>query len=328
MGKMKAEFMNGWHKEKGTRLKEQFFANAGTLFPLASKLPALSNFLTGSAPGKWVFETVFGIDSRRDLPQFASRSFRSLFKMHQKNGALRSEERVVLFVDLFTNYNDPQIGMDAVHVLESMGYEVIIPKVMETGRPQLSKGFLEAAKGKALQVMAEFEEYVEEGIPIIGIEPSEILTLRDEFLELCEDKQLPLANRLAESSYTFEEFIAKHKNRLPRSNSHQKIMLHGHCHAKALVGNEPTVEALKSAGYTVEVLETGCCGMAGSFGYEKDHYDVSQDIGELVLFPALRNNEEDEVCAPGFSCRHQISDGVGRKALHPATLIRRTIKPL
>lgn len=325
MGKMKAEFMNGWHKEKGSLLKEQFFANAGKLYPLASMSPTLSNFFTGSAPGKWIFETVFGIDSRRDLPKFADSTFRSLFKKNQKNGVLRSEDKAVLFIDLFTNYNDPQIGMDAVHVLEKMGYEVIIPKAMETGRPQLSKGFLEEAKAIALEVLFEFEEYVAKGIPVIGIEPSEILTLRDEFLELCEDDQIPLANRLADLSYTFEEFIAENKNRLPRPNKTQKVLLHGHCHTKALVGNEPTVEALESAGYKVEVIETGCCGMAGSFGYEKDHYEISQDIGELVLFPALRNNRKVEVCAPGFSCRHQIKDGTGLKGFHPAELIYQAI---
>ncbi|MFP8490126.1 FAD-binding and (Fe-S)-binding domain-containing protein [Gracilimonas sp. Q87] len=325
MGKMKAEFINGWHKENGPQLKEQFFANAGKLFPLASMTPALSNFFTSSTPGKWIFETVFGIDSRRDLPEFAPRSFHSLFKKHQKHGAINSDKKVVLFVDLFTNYNDPHIGMDAVQVLEKMGYEVIIPKAMETGRPQLSKGFLVEAKAIALDVLSEFGEYVEKGIPVIGIEPSEILTLRDEFLELCEEDRLPLANKLAELSYTFEEFIAQNKNSLPRSNTTQKVMLHGHCHAKALVGNEPTVEALESAGYQVQVLETGCCGMAGSFGYEKDHYEVSQDIGELVLFPALRKNQEDEICAPGFSCRHQVKDGMDREAVHPASLIARAI---
>ncbi|WP_245550418.1 FAD-binding and (Fe-S)-binding domain-containing protein [Gracilimonas tropica] len=325
MAKMKAEFMNGWHEKNGSKLKERFFADAGKLFPLASITPNLANKVVSTKPGKWVFENVFGIDARRDLPEFAPKTFRSHFKKHQRNGAVRSNEKVVLFVDLFTNYNDPEIGMNAVHVLEKMGFEVIIPKAMESGRPQLSKGFLKEAKSITKNVLNEFEEFVNAGIPVVGLEPSEILTLRDEFLELCESEQLPLANKLAQQSFTFEEFIANHKDRIPASGSPRKVMLHGHCHAKALVGNEPTVEALESAGYEVEILETGCCGMAGSFGYEKDHFDVSQEIGELVLFPALRNNQEDEVCAPGFSCRHQIKDGVDRKAEHPASLIARAI---
>lgn len=325
MAKMKAEFMNGWHQEKGSSLKERFFSDAGKLFPLASLTPGIANKVAGSKAGKWVFENFFGIDARRDLPKFAPKTFRSLFKKHQQNGVLKSDQKVVLFVDLFTNYNDPKIGMDAVAVLEKMGFEVVVPKAMETGRPQLSKGFLKEAKFIAKKVLAEFEEYVVAEIPVIGIEPSEILTLRDEFLELCDSEQLPLANKLAQLSFTFEEFVANHKDRIPVPGSTQKVMLHGHCHAKALVGNEPTVAALESAGYDVEVLQTGCCGMAGSFGYEKDHYNISQDIGELVLFPALRKNQVNEVCAPGFSCRHQIKDGVDMEALHPASLIAKAI---
>lgn len=325
MAKMKAEFMNGWHQENGSKLEERFFSDAGKLFPLASLTPEIANKVARSKAGKWVFEKYFGIDKRRDLPKFASKTFRSLFKKHQQNGALKADEKVVLFVDLFTNYNDPKIGMDAVAVLEKMGFEVIIPKSMETGRPQISKGFLKEAKFITKKVLAEFEEYVEAGVPVVGLEPSEILTLRDEFLELCDKDEISLAQKLASASFTFEEFIARNKDRIPFKGSTQKVMLHGHCHAKALVGNEPTVEALQAVGYEVEVLETGCCGMAGSFGYEKDHYEVSQNIGELVLFPALREKQKEEVCAPGFSCRHQIKDGVDREAVHPAELLARIL---
>ena len=232
---------------------------------------------------------------------------------------------MVLFVDVFTNYNDPEIGKSAVHVLENMGYEVIIPKAMETGRPQLSKGFLEEAKEICQRVLNEFEEYIEAGIPVVGLEPSEILTVRDEFLELCSEKELPLALKLAKQSFLFEEFVANNADRLSPQNIKQNVTLHGHCHAKALVGNDPTVAALEASGYDVEVLETGCCGMAGSFGYEKDHYEVSQEIGNLVLFPSLKEREETLVCAPGFSCRHQIKDGVNIKSYHPAELIYRSL---
>lgn len=325
MAKMKAEFMNGWHQQNGATLKERFFAEAGKLYPLAALMPDLSNWITATPPVKWMLHTVFGIDKRRDLPKFAPQTFRGLLREYRKTGSLKSPDKVVLFVDLFTHYNDPKIAMDAVQVLEKMGFEVIIPKAMESGRPQLSKGFLKEAKAITQKVLSEFEQYVKAGIPVVGLEPSEILTLRDEFLELCSDEDLPLAQKLAASSFTFEEFISNHKERLPKSKSPQKVMLHGHCHAKALVGNEPTVEALQSAGYEVEVLDTGCCGMAGSFGYEKDHYEISQEVGELVLFPALREYETDEICAPGFSCRHQIKDGVDREALHPASLIARAI---
>lgn len=325
MGKMKAEFINGWHEKKGSTLKERFFADAAKVFPLASITPKIANAVAASGIGKQVLEGVFGIDSRRDLPEFADQPFRRWFSKHRRNGALKSDEKVVLFVDVFTNYNDPEIGKSAVRVLEHMGYEVIIPKAMETGRPQLSKGFLEEAKEICQKVLSEFEVYVEQGIPIVGLEPSEILTVRDEFLELCSDKELPPAQKLAQQSFLFEEFVANNADRLSPQNKKQNVTLHGHCHAKALVGNDPIVAALQASGYKVEVLETGCCGMAGSFGYEKDHYEVSQDIGELVLFPALRENKEALVCAPGFSCRHQIKDGVNMKAYHPAELIYRNL---
>ncbi|SMO93306.1 FAD-binding and (Fe-S)-binding domain-containing protein [Gracilimonas mengyeensis] len=328
MAKMKAEFMHGWHEQNGSSLKERFFAEAGKLYPLASITPKLANAITASAPVKWGLEQVFGIDQRRDLPAFAPRSFGSLFKAHQRKGTVQSPEKVVLFVDLFSWYNEPDVAMAAVHTLETMGYEVIISKHKETGRPQLSKGFLKDAQQIVREVLDDFRDYVEAGIPVVGLEPSEILTLRDEFLELCRKDQKELARKLALQSFMFEEFVADHADKLPGSNQKQKVLLHGHCHAKALVGNQPTVEALEAAGYEVEELQTGCCGMAGSFGYEKEHYEVSQDIGELVLFPALREKKEELVCAPGFSCRHQIKDEVSRKAWHPAELIAQRIRGL
>jgi FAD/FMN-containing dehydrogenase/Fe-S oxidoreductase len=324
MAKMKAEFMNGWHKENGWELRERFFADAGKMFPLASIMPKLSNKVASSKIGKLFFEKVFGIDARRDLPAFADRSFGSWFKKHQKNGVLRSDNKVVLFVDIFTNYTDPNIGEAAVEVLEKMGFEVILPKANEVGRTHISKGFLKDAQKICERVLKEFESYVKQGIPVVGLEPSEILTLRDEFLELCSDEEVPLAKKLAAQSFTFEEFIVTHKDRLPASKEMEKVVLQGHCHAKSLIGNEPTIAALEAVGYHVEVISTVCCGMAGSFGYEKAHYDLSQEIGELVLFPALRKNEE-LVCAPGFSCRHQIKDGVQVRSYHPAELIAKTI---
>ncbi|MEQ8525128.1 FAD-linked oxidase C-terminal domain-containing protein [Gracilimonas sp.] len=325
MAKMKTEFMNGWHQKNGSTLKERFFSDAAKVFPLASLTPKISNKVADSAVGKKVLENIFGIDSRRDLPKFADQTFRSWFKKHSRNGAVKSEEKVVLFADVFTNYNDPDIGKAAVAVLESMGYEVLVPNTMETGRPQLSKGFLDEAQAICWKVLKEFKEYVEAGVPVVGLEPSEILTVRDEFLELCTDEQLPIAEKLAEQSFLFEEFVANNKSRLSSKDQDKTVTLHGHCHAKALVGNDPTVEALTAAGYKVEVLETGCCGMAGSFGYEKEHYEVSQDIGQLVLFPALKERENPLVCAPGFSCRHQIKDGVNIKSFHPAELIYRSL---
>ncbi|MEX0609712.1 MAG: FAD-linked oxidase C-terminal domain-containing protein [Balneolaceae bacterium] len=325
MAKMKAEFMHGWHERNGASIKERFFADAGKLFPLASLLPELSNKIAASGIGKKVLDRVFGIEPKRNLPTFAHQPFNKWFKKHQKNGALKNGEKVVLFVDVFTNYNEPQIGIAAVEVLEKMGFQVEVAKAMESGRPQLSKGFLDEAKAICTSVIEEMGVYADQEIPVIGLEPSEILTLRDEFLDLCEPKDLPTAKKLAINSFTFEEFIILNKNKIPDTNTGGRISLHGHCHTKALTGNDATVEALEAAGYSVEELKTGCCGMAGSFGYEKAHYDVSMEIGELVLFPQLREKKEELICAPGFSCRHQISDGVQKKVFHPAELIKNNL---
>lgn len=330
MARMKAEFMHGWHKINGVKLSERFFADSGKVFPLASAFSRLANAFSQSKFGKAFFEHVFAIHPKRSLPDFAAQNFKTWFSNHQLNGALKSEQKVVLFVDVFHTYNEPEIAIAAVKVLEKMGYEVHLAKAMQAGRPQISKGFLEAARRICHSVLDEFETYLTLGWPIIGLEPSEILTMRDEFLELCDDTHLDVAKKLAVNSFLFEEFITLNKNTLPEIKSGSTILLQNHCHTMALTGNDATIEALQSAGYEVSVLNTGCCGMAGSFGYEKNHYQVSMDIGELVLFPKLRekaaSNSQHSICAPGFSCRHQIKDGVRQQAYHPAELIARALE--
>lgn len=326
MAKMKAEFLNGWHKKHGLKLKERFFGDAGKMYPLGGTMPGIANKVLDTFFAKKALENIFGIDTRRELPRFANQVFTKWYKEHSKNGAVKSADKVVLFVDLFTNYNDPDVAIAAISVLEKMGYQVELAEINQSGRPQLSKGMLDDAKAVCENAIPVFYKYAIAGLPIIGLEPSELLTLRDEFLDLCDDTLLPQAKVVAIQAYLFEEFVASHKDRLPKPAKKQKVVLHGHCHAKSLVGNEPTVEALEAAGYEVETLQTGCCGMAGSFGYEKDHYDVSMEIGELILFPKLREKEEGTViCAPGFSCRHQIKDGTGLKGFHPAELICQAI---
>lgn len=323
MAKMKAEFMNGWHEVNGTKLGDKFLANAASGYKIASLFPVLSNTFLDLNVVKKLFEWIFGIDSRRSFPKFAKQTFQKWFSSRAKND---EGEAVILLVDIFTNYHEPEIGKAAVLVLEEMGYRVEVAKNMESGRPQLSKGFLNEAKSIAEKVIDELAPSAKKGIPIIGFEPSEILTLRDEFLDLCDEDLLPNAKSIASNSFTFEEFVSNNSERLTLPRKKEKIVLHGHCHTKALIGNDTTVEALEAAGYEVETLKTGCCGMAGSFGYEKDHYQVSMDIGELVLFPSLRSKEKSElICAPGFSCRHQIKDGTDQKALHPAELIAKAL---
>ncbi|WP_372635540.1 FAD-binding and (Fe-S)-binding domain-containing protein [Fodinibius sp.] len=346
MARMKAEFMQGWHEEKGITPGERFFGQAARLYPLAGKWPRLSNWVIRQPAVKEVLQQWLGIDKRRDLPAFASEPFMEWYRKHSTSSARRPRssaqgndlqslpeslsgggQEVVLLIDIFTNYHDPGIARAAVRFLEATGHEVIIPGFHELGRPQLSKGMVKHAKKVLDQNLPRLTTYANRGYPIVGLEPSEILTLRDEYLDLCDDEQLASAKKVAKQSFTFEEFArgvlsSSVSKTIFTPSQQRKVYIHGHCHAKALVGNSATRQALQLAGYETEVLQTGCCGMAGSFGYEKDHYEVSMNIGELTLFPAVRSlPEEVLVCAPGFSCRHQISDGVHKRAWHPAELI-------
>jgi len=319
MAKMKAEFMNGWYKTNRPTFGDRFFVNSSYLYPMASIFPKLSNTIAGSGMVKNVLENVAGISSSRSLPKFADKTFKSWWKSHQKK---QSASKVVLFVDLFTNYHDPEIAKSAVLVLESMGFEVLISKTDQLGRPHLSKGFVKEAKKIANSTIAEWREYSIANIPIIGLEPSEILTVREEFLDLCDSNLLKDAEAVARLSYTFEEFMALHLERLPTIEPRGKIVVHEHCHTKAVSKKGLTKKVLEGIGYEVEVLDSGCCGMAGSFGYEKDKVKISMEIGKQRLFPALNSisNETTNICASGFSCRHQIKDGTGKNAQHISEL--------
>ena len=329
MARMKAEFMQGWHEENGISASERFFGQAASIYPLASMWPTFSNWMMKTPVGKELLFQFFNIHKKRTLPSFADQTFRKWFENHSapENNEMDITRKAALIIDPFVNYHEPEIGKAAVQVLEALGYEIIIPDVTETGRPQLSKGMVKKAKKLVRKNIPVLYDLVQNDIPIIGLEPSEILTLRDEYLELSSDAMLPKAELIAKNSYEFEEFFNQAIADQPEKESlfadnNQTAYLHGHCHAKTLVGNEPTLKAIKTAGYAPHELETGCCGMAGSFGYEADHYKVSMDIGDLVLFPAVEEIEEESLlCAPGFSCRHQIADGTGRASHHPAELI-------
>jgi len=241
---------------------------------------------------------------------------------------LTGGKRVYLFCDEFTNYNDTEIGIKAIMLLEKLGYEVIIPKHEESGRAWLSKGFLREAKKIANKNIALLSPLVNAEIPLIGIEPSAILTFRDEYIDLADDDQFESAKKLAENVFMIDEFIDREiekgnisKEQFTKEKRH--IKLHGHCQQKALSSVAPSVKMLSlPENYSVDVIPSGCCGMAGSFGYEKEHYELSMKIGELVLFPAVRNQSENIIiAAPGTSCRHQVKDGTGRKALHPVEVL-------
>ncbi|HAC16783.1 MAG TPA: FAD-binding oxidoreductase, partial [Bacteroidetes bacterium] len=325
MAKMKAEFTQGWHEKNGATLSEHFFARSEMIYPIAATFSRLTNAVNRTWIAKQTFKTLFKIHPKRNLPEFARVPFHKWIKKHPVKHP--DGPNVIIMVDNFMNYNEPEIGIAMVHILQSLGYRVLATEPMKSGRTHLSKGFLKDAKKIAIQNVNKLSQYAKSGIPIIGQEPSEILTLRDEYLDLCEASQLDNAILLGRNSFMFEEFLAKHFENHPKDaelfkGNHKEVHLHGHCHAKSLVGIQPVLDVLSKAGFNPIDLKTGCCGMAGSFGYEKNHYETSLDVGELTLFPKLRAVEDDAlICAHGFSCRHQIADGLSKKAKHTAVIL-------
>jgi Fe-S oxidoreductase len=218
-------------------------------------------------------------------------------------------------------------------LLEKLGYEVIIPEHDESGRAWLSKGLIRKAKTIANKNISLLHPIISATTPLIGIEPSAILTFRDEYIDLADDDQLESAKILAKNVFLFEEFIAAEieKGNITADmfiNDTKEIKLHGHCQQKALSSVAPSVKVLSlPRNYAVQTIPSGCCGMAGSFGYEKEHYELSMKIGELVLFPAVRKQSAEVlIAAPGTSCRHQVKDGTGRKAQHPIEILFDALK--
>lgn len=238
------------------------------------------------------------------------------------------KKKVYLFNDEFTNFNESNIGIKAILLLTRLGYQVRIPVHKESGRTWLSKGLVRSARKIATENVQLLKEIVNEHSPLIGIEPSAILAFRDEYPELVEDGLKKDARQLAENALLFEEFFCREAeigNISKEAFSHEKkeILLHGHCQQKSVASTLPTKKMLSfPQNYEVKEIPSGCCGMAGAFGYEKEHFNLSMKIGELVLFPAIRSvSEETLVAAPGTSCRHQIKDGTGKQALHPVEIM-------
>ena len=231
---------------------------------------------------------------------------------------------MVLYPDTFTNYNHPNLGMASVKVLEALGYEVIVPRVRCCGRPMLSKGMMDKAKRSAAANVRSVLPHVRSGAKLVGIEPSCILSFRDDYVDLLGTEE---AQSVSESTMLLEEFvlhaIEEEGATLEFSRPPERLLLHGHCHQKALVGTQAAMRVLRSLpGCDAAEIPSGCCGMAGSFGFEKEHYDISMRIGEQTLFPAIRSQEEGVgVVAEGVSCRQQIEQGTGRRALHLAEVL-------
>ncbi|MES2431848.1 MAG: FAD-linked oxidase C-terminal domain-containing protein [Bacteroidota bacterium] len=329
VAKLKAEFLQHYYDANGVPFRSKLIANFSTFGKLGAIMPGLYNFAVTNAPFSTLIKKFAGFATKRSMPTLYKTTLSAWYKKHRTSNIVgRTSKRVYLFCDEFTNYNDTEIGIKAILLLEKLGYEVIIPKHEESGRASLSKGLIRDAKKIANKNIALLKDVITADIPLIGIEPSAILTFRDEYIDLADDNNFAAAKALAKNVFLIDEFLA---NEIEKGNITQQqftsekkfVKLHGHCQQKSLSSTVPSVKILSlPENYSVETIPSGCCGMAGSFGFEKEHYDLSMQVGELVLLPAVRKQLSDTIiAAPGTSCRHQIHDGTGRKALHTVEVL-------
>ena len=330
LARLKAEWQQHYHDAHGTPLRSRLVANFSRLAALGSLAPGLHNRIVTNGTTSRLLKRWAGFAPQRSLPLLKRTTLRRWWKRERGSAARppASLGRVFLFCDEFTNYHDADIGIKTVQLLSRLGYEVIIPAHANSGRAQLSKGFVRVARDLAIRNVEQLAPIVNADAPLIGLEPSAILGFRDEFPDLVPPKLIASAKALARETLLFEEFIAREFERGKiRSDAFTtarcEIKLHGHCHQKALSSLTPAVKTLQlPVNYKVQLIPSGCCGMAGSFGYEAEHFVLSQQIGELVLFPAVRATPpETLIAASGTSCRHQIKDATGRRALHPAEIL-------
>ncbi len=326
MAKLKYEFLHHYYQANGLPLRNRFFGNIADLSRLGSRFAPVSNLIVSSRTVRRMMDRLLGIDIRRPLPKFASETLTDWFKARQRRGQA-NRGLVILFNDTFVTYNTPEIGRAAVELLEASGYRVELVNKKCCGRPLISKGMLSEAKEHAAWNVAQLKPWVERGAAIIGLEPSCLLTLRDESVELLRNDD---ARRVAQSSFLLEEFLMKEKAdglSLHFQEGARRALLHGHCHQKAMVGTAATVAVLQWANFEVIEVDSGCCGMAGSFGYEKEHYEISVFLGKRRLAPAVAEQPLSTVIvAPGISCRQQIEHLTGRRARHPAEVLRAALQ--
>ncbi len=327
LAKIKYEFLAHYYERHGTPLKAKFFGNVETLNKWGSRFAGVANWAGGLGLVKKLNEAVLGVDARRDLPPFAAETFEAWHRKRPKpNGRVRRP--VALFHDCFMNYNYPQVGRAATELLEAAGFEVMLADKVCCGRPMISKGLLEDARKLAETNVRLLERYAREDIPVLGAEPSCLLTLRDEYPDLVQGDAVAA---VASNAWMVDEFLVEQKKKgaLELDLKPLKgVLLHGHCHQKAHIGTKPTLEALRMIpGCEVAEINSGCCGMAGSFGFEKAHYDVSETIGRERLFPAVEAAAADtEIAVTGVSCRQQIGHFTSRRPRHVVEILRDCVK--
>jgi Fe-S oxidoreductase len=329
VGKLKAEFLQHHHNHHGVPLRSRVIGHFSDMAKLGMLSPGLYNLFTGNNFAAKALRKLIGFAPERQLPRLQKQTLKSWFRKEgYKNNPASPISSVWFFADEFSNFNDTEAGKKAIQLLQGLGYHVDIPNHKESGRAFLSKGMLKEAGQIARENVEMLFDLVNKSKPLIGLEPSAILGFCDEFPDLLKGDLQLKAKDLAKHCYLIEEFISNEfeAGRIKKeqfSQDKKTVRLHGHCHQKAMGKLVPGKKMLGiPENYEVLLIPSGCCGMAGSFGYEEEHYEISMKIGELVLFPTIRNlTEETLVAASGTSCRHQIADGTGRKALHPAEIL-------
>ncbi|HBE40059.1 MAG TPA: FAD-binding oxidoreductase [Bacteroidales bacterium] len=334
IAKLKAEFLQHWHDKHGIPLRTILIVYITKINRIGSIAPPLFNFFVRNKITSGLFKRVIGVAEKRSVPVLYSITLRNWIRknLHSINPPAYKGQ-VCLFIDEFTNFNDTNIGISGIMLLTKLGYKVITVRHDESARTYLSKGFIRKAKKIVRNNIERLRSIISEDLPLIGIEPSAILGFRDEYPDLADDDIIDDALRIASNSYMADEFIAREYRAGNISSgsfaeTKAEVLLHAHCQQKAVSSSACTIEMLSiPVNYRVREIPSGCCGMAGSFGYEKEHYEIATKIGEMVLFPEVRAAGEDVIiAAPGTSCRHHIKDGTGRMALHPVEVLYRALR--
>ena len=340
MARLRAEILQHYYDKHGTPFRSYMVARMAQIEQLGFWIRPLYNAFASWSLSSYLIKKSIKFSTKRQIPKLSRYNMQQLVKKEQSRYRIeRPKKKVYLFADEFTNLQEAELGLTFAKLLMRLGYKVEIPNHVESGRAAISKGCLKYAKQFAEKNVELLDKKVSETHPLIGIEPSCILSFRDEYLDLVVPENRNKARKLAKNCLLYDEFLLKEieESNISADNFETKemeIWLHGHCHQKALVGVDKTAKVLRQLlnGAKVNVIPSGCCGMAGSFGYEKEHYDISLTIGEMILFPAIRKAFKEAngipaiVVAPGTSCRQQILDGTGVKAVHPIEVLYRFLK--
>ncbi|MCX6231462.1 MAG: FAD-binding protein [Bacteroidetes bacterium] len=332
VAKLKAEFLQHYYDANGIPLRTRAIAYISRINAFGSLFTSITNFFLNNKTTSNLLKKILGFAKKRSIPLLSNITLKKWASKNISNQNFPNG-KVYLFADEFTNYNESHIGIKAIQLLNKLGYEVVIPRHKDSGRTFLSKGLLRTAKKIAVNNTLLLKDIITAETPLIGLEPSAILSFRDEYPELVGKELQESAIKLAASAFMFDEFFMKEveKGKIKKESftiSLQHIKLHGHCQQKSIASTLPTKKMLAfPENFSVEEIPSGCCGMAGSFGYEKEHYYISMKVGEMVLFPAIRNSSEETIIAAlGTSCRCQIKDGTKREALHPVEIMYNALK--